>query len=136
MTPEDIARILDDLGQRIGPAGEYVFQLAVRQVVITSAVGIVSSIVVLAVTGLTLRWAIGFTKRRWDHDVARYAEGKGRWSSIQSGPDMADYGFAWAGPAIVFLVVGIGAFLTLTSSVISLLNPEYQALIRLLEAIR
>ena len=34
MKPEDIARILDDLGTRIGPAGEYVWQLTVKQVLI------------------------------------------------------------------------------------------------------
>lgn len=36
MNPDDLARILDDIGQRIGPAGERVFELAVRQQVITN----------------------------------------------------------------------------------------------------
>ena len=40
MNPDDIARILDDLGQRLGPTGEYVFSLAVRQVYIDAFAGL------------------------------------------------------------------------------------------------
>ena len=32
MNAEELAKILDELGERLGPTGEYVFSLAVRQV--------------------------------------------------------------------------------------------------------
>jgi hypothetical protein len=40
VNPDDLIRILDELGKRLGPTGEYVFGLAVRQVYIEAVVGI------------------------------------------------------------------------------------------------
>lgn len=34
MNPEDVGKILDEIGERIGPAGAYAWELTVRQVVI------------------------------------------------------------------------------------------------------
>jgi hypothetical protein len=51
MNPDDLARILDDLGRRVGPAGERVFELAVRQQVITNGLWATAAgaVVVIAV---------------------------------------------------------------------------------------
>src|SRR5258708_17084678 len=38
MSGEELAKILDELGQRLGPAGSHVFGLAVRQQFITGAI--------------------------------------------------------------------------------------------------
>ncbi len=40
MNTDDLARLLDELGQRLGPTGEYVFQLAVRQVYVNAILSI------------------------------------------------------------------------------------------------
>ncbi len=60
MNPDDIARILDDLGSRIGPAGEYVFALAVRQAVIANALWFLGSVAVCVVAAFAaVRWFRG-----------------------------------------------------------------------------
>lgn len=38
MSPDDLAKILDELGKRLGPTGQHVFELAVRNVVITNTI--------------------------------------------------------------------------------------------------
>ena len=52
MNPEDVGRILDEIGERIGPAGEYAFELAVRQQVIVGALWTVflAAVITLAAT--------------------------------------------------------------------------------------
>lgn len=48
MDSTELSRLLDELGQRLGPTGEYVFALAVRQVYINAAVAAVLLTLVIA----------------------------------------------------------------------------------------
>ena len=49
MNPDDLARILDELGRRLGPAGEHVFALAVRQQIINGVFGVIAALILMIV---------------------------------------------------------------------------------------
>lgn len=115
MNPEDVARILDELGERLGPAGEYVFQLAVRQVYINALTSVVALVLVLALTAVVVPRA-----ERWRRD------------------DTGSYGdrgfvmaFAYGGWACVVGFVVLWVFF----AVPSIFNAEYAAIRSILTAI-
>lgn len=60
MTADEIGRILDELGDRLGPAGSHVFELAVRQQIVTGALWTVV-LLVAAVTAALV--AVGAVRR-------------------------------------------------------------------------
>jgi hypothetical protein len=47
VTPDDLARILDDLGERLGPAGEHAFALAVQHAAISAWLGVIAGSLLL-----------------------------------------------------------------------------------------
>lgn len=49
MNPEDIGRILDEVGERIGPAGEYAWQVGVQHTAISAWAGLILPIVALVI---------------------------------------------------------------------------------------
>lgn len=109
MNPEDVGRILDEIGERIGPAGEYAWELTVRQVYIEGWAWLLAGIVVLAfailLSGLLAYRFIGH--RQWSD---------GATASVLM------YGvIAWL-VALPMVVVNLTV----------LLNPEYHAMTRLL----
>ena len=114
MNPEDIARILDDLGNRIGPAGEYVWQLTVRQVVIDAwlwgAFGILLFLVGVACVVIA---------------VKMYPPDSGDTPISDGAAFLALTGLA-ASIAGILMDVMLGT---------TLLNPEYHAMIRLLDSV-
>ena len=106
MKPEDIARILDDLGTRIGPAGEYVWQLTVKQVLIDA-------------------WLWGA------FGILPFLAGIGLLVIASKTRDEVDS--VLVGVLGIFGVVA-GAALTVVLGT-QLLNPEYHAMIRLLDSV-
>jgi uncharacterized protein YqgC (DUF456 family) len=114
MTADQLAQILDELGKRLGPTGEHVFALAVRQVYVSAFVWIgVWLVAVLA--------------------VALVARPIYRW--LQNDDGMGDRALG----AFIGCLLGGFALVFLTGSavvnLVSLLNPEYAALRDLLGAI-
>lgn len=113
MSPEDLAKLLDQLGQRLTPPAERAFALAVQYEVTTSLIWIVVSAAFIVAASLvvlrTVHWA-----RRTDVDDP------------------------WFPASLLILgagFVGIIAFLQLTFCFITLVNPEYTALKHLLQAV-
>lgn len=122
MNPDDIARILDDLGQRLGPAGQYVFGLAVRQAFIDGLLQTGIAVVGLTVVGVVVLAAARISRRQWARESADKRD------SYYSKPDILDYVFPWmlGGIGGVF-AVGFLLILLMTG-LLKLLNPEYAAL--------
>lgn len=116
MNPDDIIRLLDELGERLGPAGQRVFELAVRQVYV-EAITVLAALAILIAVGLV------FGPR-----LARWSEGGGAYSDR---PLLAI--FVWLGYG--GLLVG-AVLLVMLVAVPGIFNPEYAALSRLLGAIR
>lgn len=117
MNPDDLARILDELGRRLGPAGEHVFELAVRQVYVDA---VASGVFLLVVVALTV-WALPRIERwRTAEDADRY-DGRS---------------FVLLAPAILWCLVLLVAAYWALASVRDVLNPEYAALRDILGAIR
>lgn len=108
MNPSDLAKILDDLGQRLGPTGEHVFQLAVKQQVINGAMGVIA-LSITFVVGLVI--AILTLRRRDDAG----------WQILS---------VSWFACWALVAVMSIGMIAT------SLLNPEYAALKEILYTIK
>ena len=115
MNADDLAKILDELGQRLGPTGEYVVQLAVRQVYVEAIVTIVAT-ALLAVAGLV----VGPRIYRWYEADEPYG--------IREMPTL-----------VVGLLFPIAMLVGITGTLIAiprLLNPEYAALRDIIGAIR
>ena len=111
MTAEQLSKILDELGQRLGPAGEHVFQLAVRQSWINGLLFVIGGVLLIltsvAVFSLAWRW----TRETYEKEIARGV-----------------FGF--------FCLVGSGAGAVMVMTSLSiLLNPEYAAIRDLLSAV-
>lgn len=116
MSADDLAKLLDELGRRLGPAGEHVFALAVQRVIVGGVVGLILGAVLIAVgvVGGRFLW-------RWVTEP-----GQGPYSDRPMGGALL--GFA--------LIVGtvFGVF-SVSTAVIQLLTPEYSALENLLRAV-
>lgn len=50
MSPEDIGRILDEIGERIGPAGERAWQVAVQHTAISAWITVLGPLAVMLIT--------------------------------------------------------------------------------------
>ena len=136
MSAEDLVRILDELGQRLGPTGERAFALAVQYKVTCSLLWAIVSLVLLVGLAIAIVLAARYTQRAYQAEVERYEAGKGRWQGIRSGPDYSDYAFPWAIGGMLALFPVVTLFWVLVTSVITLLNPEYAALSDIIGAIR
>jgi hypothetical protein len=118
MNPEDVGKILDEIGERIGPAGAYAWEITVRQVLIDGAVW--SLVGLIAIVGGVVVALAGHR-----HD-ARIKERK-RQDPYNYETTLDGLRYIGALP-----MAGIGLFL-LARFGASLLNPEYYAMVRLLE---
>lgn len=133
MNPDDLTRILDEIGQRLGPSGEYVFALAVRQVVIDAVLTIAWVVPFLVLIAAATAWAARFT-------LWHYREAKAKADQKGSGiyrdrVDISDYVLPWLlGSTLGTMVVG-AVTLMLFTQISRLLNPEYAALRDILRAI-
>lgn len=116
MNADEIARILDELGRRLGPTGEYVFSLAVRQVVIDG----VLSIILLAVVTVASLLAGRYVMRQYRACNCSYSCG---WEMIGVVVGLCS--------VTVIALAGWSACYGLSR----LLNPEYAALRDILGAI-
>lgn len=116
MNPDDLAKILDELGKRLGPTGEHVFELAVRQVYINAATATLLLVVFVGINVLAV-------PRMW-----RYVTAPNQGSYSDRG--MAAF-------LLGMLDVGVGGLVLLAAVIYipSVLNPEYAAIRDILSAV-
>jgi hypothetical protein len=114
MNPDDLARILDELGQRLGPTGEYVFALAVRQVYIEGVVGLSMAAVSLGIGAIVAR-----PLYRWGTSGSSYSSRDIIATLI---------GLIWGCVAAIFVINAIYQAQRLA-------NPEYAAIRDILGAV-
>lgn len=107
MNPDDLVRILDELGERLGPTGEYVFALAVRQVYVDALFWIVAFVLYVAALIIAVPW------------VARW---------IADGNSSSDRGLVGILGGIGAITLGGTLLVGVLSSAPALFNPEYAAL--------
>ena len=114
MNADDLAKILDELGQRLGPTGEHVFQLAVRQVYIDA----VTNVVVLILLGAAFFALASRFRVALEEDDASYAS-------------------LFLGTATIAIgAVNAFAAMSLIFALTRVLNPEYAALRDIIQTIR
>lgn len=119
MNPDDLVKILDELGRRLGPTGEYVFALAVRQVYIDSLVTLTTTtLIAVGVVALVL-YFVRLTRRLY----------------ATENNDVFPYVMAWFLGGLWAVVVLIVTLVCFTDALRNLLNPEYAALRDILGAI-
>lgn len=126
MTPEQMTQLLDDLGKRLGPTGQHVFELATRQVYINGVICMTLAVLLFAGAIMTVVIALLYHRSQ----LARYEKDKeNAWSHE---PDI----FA---PLLIGGVTScfLGAFglWALIYGLPLLLNPEYAAIRDILSAI-
>lgn len=127
MNAEDLAAILDELGRRLGPTGEYVFRLAVQRVIVSSALSSLAAVLCLVGFGAFIVVAYR-SYRGFDRTMKTGGYRDREW--MMDGPG---FFFAMAGIAAT-LVAGV-AFVVLFASITALLTPEYTALRDILSAV-
>jgi len=137
MDPTELAKALDELGQRIGPYGEAAWAILVRQMVIEGATGAMFYLllIVLTVVASIVALKIGQRIRRDQLAMWELRVGDDNYYRSQK-PKMESYWFAfgiWSAFAGMFLVVFAWA---LTQDLIKVFNPEYAALTQLLYLIK
>jgi len=116
MTPDQIAAILNDLGTRLGPAGQQAFALAVREQYIEGIIGLL-----LVIPGVICLWAC-----RWT--VGWMRRDKGSYSN--------DREPVAAGAVLLFGGIALGTFgNAVLFAIPQLLNPEWHAITSILSSI-
>ena len=103
MNADDIGKILDELGRRLGPAGSHVFELAVREQIIRGATWLVVFVVGLA--------------------LCLYA--RKAWIADWQGSGLSARGTLFMAGAFMVFVATIGL---IAGGIGQLLNPEYAAI--------
>lgn len=115
MSPDDLARILDDLTARFGPAAVRLWELAVKQSIIEGIASIVAGL--LLVLGPALGYAYVVRRYRAHKKASR---NEYRFDE----DDVMPFVFLFF---LVLCPVVLG-FISLRSGVIWALNPEWQAI--------
>lgn len=111
MNADELARILDELGERLGPTGQYLMDLTVRQIVAEAMAWIIGGAVVVLIL-----WAITVIAFR-----------------VADLDDPADDLVAWAFlSGLVSLFVSAVFVPVLALNIIRLGNPEYAAIERII----
>jgi len=126
MTADELSRILDELGKRLGPTGRHVFDLAVRQVYIDAIIGIVIGVVVVSIYVVGMNKLIAMTRSA----LVRQKESDHYYSS--------DPFLDWFPVDMVGIFAGVAVILgvrNLVDSLSHLANPEYAALRDLMGAL-
>lgn len=121
MTPGQIEQIIDMLVEKLGPIGEQVWSIYVRQVYVNAGATLVWAVALLSVAGIGVAIGIEALKRlRYQEKTSQYY--------VDADTYYAVTGMAWgfAGIALIF------GFLALTAGLQYILNPEYYAIQMLL----
>lgn len=129
MTPEELGQFLDQIGNRVGPAGQHVFEIAVRQQATYAVVG-------LLFAGLWCWFALIVTL----YFVKRgFKETKLETKWVEEHPNASEKqnpyyeSYIWYLIALIPLgCLALPLFLIIPDKLIVLLNPEYNALIDIL----
>lgn len=108
MTLEQFEQFIDDLGTKLGPAAQHIYEIAVRQAIVTGAIWTAIGCVTLLVAVAGLVIALWATKRRDDD--------------------------AQFGGAALSLFAGVATAGILANALPLLLNPEWSAIQTLLAA--
>jgi hypothetical protein len=116
LNPEDLAKILDDLTARFGPAATKLWELAVRQSMVEGAASLVAGLLLVIVP--TTVWLLGV---RW-YWVREWAKKRGY--SGESEVDVFPIVVTAVIPLLPLLVGGAMAY----SGLVWALNPEWQAI--------
>ena len=118
MNPEDVGRILDEIGERIGPAGEYAWSVLVTG---ERVVGVVfaASAVAAAVGAYVL------------YRLARWAYHKHEEAGPYDSHDLGAYAFG-AGAA----ACAVAALILIGTALPSLIAPEYVVLRNIVGGVR
>lgn len=126
MNPEDVGRILDEIGERIGPAGAYAWEITVQRIIWEGVLGVVIGSLILVAVFLTARRGHRYIIRRRDEKATRQ---RPYYESDDDLDTIMPIGFLWASTSVA---VGLAGF-EVYAGILKLSNPEYSAMVRLLE---
>jgi hypothetical protein len=116
MSATDLAALLDELGRRLGPAGQHVFELAIRQVYINA---------ITAVVAVGLLLVVGVVS-------VPIAE---RWRTAENADSAGGRDFVLLLPGVFYIGALVMALTWVVSTVPAVLNPEYAAIQDILRSI-
>jgi ABC-type multidrug transport system permease subunit len=111
MDPQDVVKVLDEIGKRVGPAGEYAWSILVAGQRVTGIVGLVTGTILMVVAYILYR-VVRFLMKK----------GKEETSSYTNRDDYYLGAFLTGGLAIIVVVLGLAVAM---SSIASVVAPEY-----------
>jgi hypothetical protein len=117
MDADKIIQLLDQISQRVGPVGNHVVELAIRQVIAESAVGLIIGLIFLiplVLVGAVLFW-FAFSHEPQDND-----------------DDSGGIALTFALFCVFLVVVGL---LIESGNIVHLLNPEWAAIEKLAQLV-
>ena len=118
MNPEDIGRILDEIGERIGPAGEYAWEVAVTGHRIGGFITIGAGVAVLGIAAAGL-WLWRDGRRKSLATTSSYG---------RDGEDAMVFGGGLA------LLASLAAIILFTVGIFAVAMPEYHVIQSILGA--
>lgn len=73
MNPDEMGQLLDELGKRLGPAGEHVWSLAVQWQSVMGLIGLIAGLLILIAVPVFLRIVWRVTRDSYDKDARVFA---------------------------------------------------------------
>lgn len=130
MNPEEIGQILDEIGQRVGPYGEAAWEILVTQKFAEGLIGtIMSAIGIVASIALAVLIAVATIK------IFKQEASQAKDHSWKSDPDPMIYAMTAMLPMLIPMLLFAISFGSLPSSIMRMINPQYYALVKLLETL-
>jgi hypothetical protein len=134
MSPEQLGQFLDELGRRLGPAGTHVFEVMVRQVALNALVGMGFALFWFLLGMLCVflgRQIFNYASREYRKEMA--LKNNTSYRLVVAEKNLAEWCLgAWSVAIVGFLAGTALAVGIVGTHLPNLLNPEYQAIMDIL----
>lgn len=118
----ELTKYIDQMAAKLGVAASHVYEIVIRQTVISGIVNTVLQVFIMIAIYVAFRKGWRYSRDKWrewdDHDNAFLAT------------------TVWVVGGIVCGAAFIGCLITLPNAIMSIFNPEYYAIKTILEAVK
>ena len=135
----DIKQYIEEMANSLGVAAEHVYELLVRQQIISGVVQLVVGLLLLILLITAVRWTINiFTKAKYTEVEGSYytrQEPNNVWGRLKES-NFVDDGHIWLISVFVWIVLLIIVCILIPSAILQIVNPEYYAIREILDVFK